>query len=155
MPAATSAAAFCGFILCSSTPSVVMTTMMGRPVEERTASERASSVDRTPRKNAHVGTPRVSRKITVNMGTRSRTLGWWRSACRSKVMPLSMKKIGMRKPNPIASSLLVIGSLSSPVMKRRTTTPAANAPRRTSRLSSVRQVHQQDDEQDRDPDRQL
>ena len=50
-------------------------------------------------------------------------------------MPLSMKKIGMRKPNPIASSLLVIGSLSSPLMKRRTTTPAANAPRSTSRLS--------------------
>ena len=45
MPAATSAAAFCGFILCSSTPRVVMTTMMGRPVADRTASVRASSSD--------------------------------------------------------------------------------------------------------------
>ena len=30
-------------------------------------------------------------------------------------MPLSMKKIGMRKPNPMASSLLVICSVSSPL----------------------------------------
>ena len=37
MPAATRAAAFCGFIRCSSTPSVVMTTMRGRPVADMTA----------------------------------------------------------------------------------------------------------------------
>ena len=68
MPAATSAAAFCGFILCSSTPSVVMTTMSGKPVEARTARVRVSTLVMTPRKNANVGAPRVSRKITVNMG---------------------------------------------------------------------------------------
>ena len=70
-------------------------------------------------------------------------------------MPLSMKKIGMRKPNPIASSLLVIGSLSSPVMKRRTTTPAGERPEQDVEAELGRQVHEQDDEQDRDPDRQL
>ena len=50
----------------------------------------------------------------MNIGTSNRTLGMWMSAWRSNLMPLSMKKIGMRKPKPIASSLLVIGSLSSP-----------------------------------------
>ena len=75
MPAATSAAAFCGFIRCSLTPSVVMTTMIGSPVADRTANERASTFETALRKNAHVGSPRVNRKMTVNMGTSNRTLG--------------------------------------------------------------------------------
>ena len=53
------------------------------------------------------------------------------------MIPLSMKKMGMRKPKPMASSLLVIGPLSSPSMKSRTTTPAAKAPSSTSRLSLI------------------
>ena len=114
MPAATSAAAFCGFIRCSCNPRVVMTTMIGSPAADRTANAFSCAASRTRRKKTNVGRPRVTRKITVNIGTRSRTLGTWISACRSKLMPLSMKKIGMRKPNPIASSLLVIGSAVLP-----------------------------------------
>ena len=75
MPAATRAAAFCGFIRCSLTPSVVMTTMIGNPVADRTARVRASTLVTAPRKNAQVGRPRVNRKITVNIGTSNRTLG--------------------------------------------------------------------------------
>ena len=70
-------------------------------------------------------------------------------------MPLSMKKIGMRKPKPIASSLLVIGSLSSPWMKRRTTTPAANGTEQDVEAQLLGQVDEQDDQQDRDPHGQL
>ena len=136
MPAATSAEAFCGLILCSSTPMVVMTTISGSPVADRIVQRlRAAAESRTRRKKTKVGSPRVTRNSTVNIGTRSSTFGLWISACRSKLIPLSMKKIGMRNPNPMASSLLVICSVSSPRMKRRTTTPAAKAPSSTSRLS--------------------
>ena len=68
MPAVTRAAAFCGFIRCSLTPSVVMTTMIGRPVAEKTASVRASTFVTTPRKDTDVGRPRVNKKSTVNNG---------------------------------------------------------------------------------------
>lgn len=51
-------------------------------------------------------------------------------------MPLTMKKTGMTKPNPIASSLDRTTGLSAPWLKRRTTTPAVKAPRSTSRPSS-------------------
>jgi hypothetical protein len=46
-----------------------------------------------------------------------------------------MKKIGTRKPNPIASSFPLTIGRSSPWMKSLTTMPAANAPSRTSRPS--------------------
>ena len=51
-------------------------------------------------------------------------------------MPLTMKKMGTRKPKPMASSLVRTTWLSSPSVKRRTTIPAANAPSSTSSPSS-------------------
>ena len=83
------------------------------------------------------------------------TFGSWISACRSKLMPLSMKKIGMRNPNPIASSLLVICSVSSPRMKRRTTTPAAKAPEEHVEAQLERQIHEEHDQGHRDADGEL
>ena len=94
-------------------------------------------VSRARRKKTRVGSPRVKRNSRAKIGTSSSTFGLCSSALRSKFTPLSMKKIGMRKPKPMASSLLTIGSLSSPRMKSRTTTPAAKAPRSTSRLSFI------------------
>jgi hypothetical protein len=79
-----------------------MTTIRGSPVAARTDNALTSAFVITRRKNAHVGVPRVTRKIAVNIGTRSRTLGRCRRAWRSNVIPLSMKKIGMRKPKPMA-----------------------------------------------------
>ncbi len=138
MPAATSAAAFCGFILCSSTPMVVMTTTSGSAVDERMLSALSCALSMTRRKRTSVGSPRVKRNSRAKRGTSSSTFGLCTSACRSRLTPVSMKKIGMRNPKPIASSLLVICSvLPSALMNRRTMTPAANAPRSTSRLSLV------------------
>ena len=45
MPAATRAAAFCGFIRCSLTPSVVMTTMIGNPVADTVGIHRQAAAD--------------------------------------------------------------------------------------------------------------
>ena len=50
-------------------------------------------------------------------------------------MPLTTKKMGMRNPNPMASSLPRIAALSPPAENSRTTMPAANAPSSTSRPS--------------------
>lgn len=71
-----------------------------------------------------------------NIGTRSNVVGSEVSALRSNVMPLTTKKSGITKPKLMASSLDCTTGASSPVMKSRTTTPAANAPRRMSSPSS-------------------
>ncbi len=52
---------------------------------------------------------------------------------RSNWIPLTTKKMGMRNPNPMASSLPRTAAISPPAENRRTTMPAANAPRSTSR----------------------
>ena len=63
MPAATSAAAFCGFIRCSLTPSDVITTMIGRPVADRMARARDSTFETAPWKNAQQDLGHVKRTL--------------------------------------------------------------------------------------------
>ena len=59
------------------------------------------------------------------------------SASRSKLTPLTMKKTGMRNPNPIASSRGVSASFCSGLSASRAIMPAANAPSRLSSPSSA------------------
>ena len=93
--------------------------------------------------------------MTVNIGTSSRTLGMWMSAWRSNLMPLSMKKIGIRKPKPIASSLLVIGCAVLALDEEAHDHAGGEGTEQHVQAELLGQVDEQDHEQDRDPHRQL
>jgi hypothetical protein len=133
MPAATRAAALTGRILPSSTPIVVMTTIRGKPVAAKNAKGTSWYRGRSPRWSSSAGAPRTTRNSTRKSGTRRSPVGVANRACRSNCIPLTMKKIGTRKPNPIASSFPLTIVRSSPWTKSLTTMPAANAPSSTSR----------------------
>ena len=136
MPAATSAAAFCGFILCSSTPMVVMTTMSGSAVDERMLSALSCALSRTRRKKTSVGSPRVKRNSRAKRGTSSSTFGMCDQRVEVEVDAALDEEDRDEEPEAdrleLARDLL---GVVSPRMNRRTTTPAAKAPRSTSRLS--------------------
>ena len=70
-------------------------------------------------------------------------------------MPLSMKKIGMRKPKPIASSLLVIGLAVLALDEEAHHHAGGERAEQHVQAQLVGQVDEQDHQQHRDPDGQL
>ena len=63
--------------------------------------------------------------------------GFFVSASRSKVIPLTMKKNGTNTPNATLDSFCSMTWACSPWLASRTTRPATNAPSRMSRPSSL------------------
>ena len=98
-----------------------------------------------------------------NPGTTSADEGWLNRALRSIRVPLTTKKIGTSMPKPMPSSLkpkieeASVSSSSSSCFAAaiRTTTPAANAPSRTSIPKLVGDGGEGQHEQQRQPDGQL
>ena len=127
-----------------------------QPVDERMLSAASCALSRTRRKATSVGRPRVKRNSTAKSGTSSSTFGLWISACRSKLTPLSMKKIGMRNPNPMASSLLVIVlGVALPPDEQADDDARGEGAEQDVEAELEGQVDEKDDQRDRDPDGEL
>ena len=138
MPAATRAEAFCGFILCSSTPMVVMTTTRGSAVDERMLSAARCALSRTRRKSHE---RRQAPGEEEQHGEERDEQQHFRLVLQRVQVEVDAgldEEDRDQEPEPdgleLARDLL---GVVSPRMNRRTMTPAAKAPSRTSRLSLV------------------
>src|SRR5271166_2318880 len=110
----------------------VMTTTSGRAVAENSTSGIRSPGSVTPR-YSRTGVPRTTKKSPRKSGILRRKIGSSSRPRRSKRIPLTTKKMGIRKPNPTASNLDRSSSSVGPRLPRRTMIPAVKAPMRTSR----------------------
>ena len=114
-----------------STPMAVTATMIGRPVAPKRARARRSTAGAPAGAASVLGSPRTARRRRTNRGSSNSAVESSSRASRSNVTPVLMKKIGTRKPNPMASSFDSISACagSSALLARiRKMIPAANAP---------------------------
>jgi hypothetical protein len=129
-PAATSEAAAVGVIFPVATPICVATITN---VSVVACSRPAAAARRVPvrRRYSSAGNPRTSSRASRNSGTSAIAAGCARRLFNWKETPVVMKKIGIRKPNPMPSSFVWnCGSgLCLEISISLTSRPAANAPR--------------------------
>ena len=128
-PAATSEAAVVGVIFPVASPICVATITN---VSVVACSRPAASAWRVPvvRRYSSAGTPRTISRASRNSGTSARATGLVSKAFSWNETPVAMKKIGIRKPKPMPSSLIWncgFGSLPE-ISINFTSSPAANAP---------------------------
>jgi len=85
----------------------------------------------TARVYSSAGTPREISSASRNSGTSASAPGCFSSPLSWNEIPVATKKTGIRKPNPIPSSLIRNSLFGSPreLSTIRTTSPAANEPR--------------------------
>ena len=129
-PAATRAAAAVGVSLPVATPISVATITN---VSVVACSRPAATARRVPmeRRYSSAGSPRTASRAMRNSGTSASATGCDSRAFSWKATPVLIKKMGIRKPNPMPSSFAMnCGFGSRPENSiRRTSRPAANAPR--------------------------